>query len=282
MRSAASCRSRDLAAVAALPNGPGGRRTGLLGRLARSPVPPGDRRDDRLPHDGLPRRSHHVHPAEAEGARSDARLRQRFRPADGADPAARGRAPRQGHRERRRREPPRLRGRRRRDGPPLGARRQAAPRRRDRRRPAGAARRAARPRARAQEPRHRAPAPRRTRPRALGQRLSRRLARGGRAATRRQCGDHRPRHRHRAHARTADSRLRLEGRRLGRAGGGDRRRAYDRVRRPVLRRQLPGELGAHPRSRQRGLSDRRGAARRQLRHHQTPRHGRAHHGRGRH
>src|SRR5437762_12632084 len=80
MRSAASCRSRDVAAGAALPNGPGGRRTRLLGRLARSTVPPGDRWGDRLPHDGLPRRSHHVHLAEAEDARSDARLRQGLRP----------------------------------------------------------------------------------------------------------------------------------------------------------------------------------------------------------
>src|SRR6266571_2887772 len=44
-------------------------RSGLLGRLARGALPPGDGRSDRLPDDGLPRGSHDVHPAEAEAAR---------------------------------------------------------------------------------------------------------------------------------------------------------------------------------------------------------------------
>src|SRR2546425_7977757 len=45
---------------------------------------PGDRRTDRLPDDGLPGRSHDVHPAEAEVARSVPWVREGLHPADGA------------------------------------------------------------------------------------------------------------------------------------------------------------------------------------------------------
>ena len=59
---------------------PDRRGAGVLGRLARSAGPAGARRPDRLPDDGLPRRSHHVHHAEAEVARPDAGYARDFVP----------------------------------------------------------------------------------------------------------------------------------------------------------------------------------------------------------
>src|SRR5439155_298369 len=133
---------------------PDRRRPGILGRLARGAVPPGDGRAHRLPHDGLPGRSDHVHPAEAEVARPVARVRQGLRAVDGAHPPARRRAGHQGHGQRGRREPARLRPGGRGGRAPAEAYRQAARRRRDGRRPAGSAGRSPGPRARAQEPRY--------------------------------------------------------------------------------------------------------------------------------
>ena len=278
-RSGASCRARDGTASVPFPHRSDRGRAGLLGRLARSAVPPGDRRPDRLPDDGLPRRGDDVHHAEAEIARPIAGLRHRLRPAHGADPPHAGRARHQGHGECRWREPTRLRRGRGRGGPRAGPRRKAQDRHRHRGRPARPARRAARPRASAQEPRYGAPAPRRARPRPLSQRLPRRVARGRGAAPRRPHRDHRPGDRYRAHARADDSCLRLEARRLGPAGGRDRGGPHHRMRCPVLGGQLPGGVAAHPRSRQRRVSDRRRAPGRYLRDHQARRHGRPHHGR---
>ena len=60
---------------------------GFWGDWLEAPGAPGARRPDRLPDDGLPRRSDDVHHAEAEVARPARRLRPRLRSADGADPA---------------------------------------------------------------------------------------------------------------------------------------------------------------------------------------------------
>ena len=54
-------------------------RPGVLGRLARGTCPPGARRPDRLPDDGLPRRSDDVHHAETEVPRPERRLRAGLR-----------------------------------------------------------------------------------------------------------------------------------------------------------------------------------------------------------
>src|SRR5213082_1288067 len=228
------------------------RRAGVLGRLARSAVPPGDGRADRLSHDGLPGRSDHVHPAEAEVARPVARVRQGLRAADGAHPADRRRAGHQGHGQRGRCEPARLRPGRRRCRAPPQARRQAAHRGRDGGRSAGPLGRPPGPGARAEKPRYGPAALRRTRSRARGQRLPRGLARGRRAAPRRGRRHHGPRHRHRPHAGADDPRLRLASRCLGPARRRHRGGSHDRVRRPMQRRQLPRRLGPHPRPRQRG------------------------------
>src|SRR5207247_1657059 len=153
------------------------RRSGLLGRLAGGAVPPGDGRPDRLPDDGLSGRGHDVHPAEAEVARSDARLRHGFSPVDGAHPPGPRCPAHQGDGERGRREPARVRRGRRRGGAAARPRGQAPHRRGDGGRSVGPAGRAARARPRAQEPRHRPLPARGPGPRALRQRVSRRLAR---------------------------------------------------------------------------------------------------------
>src|SRR6266566_1652961 len=83
------------------------------------------------------------------------------------------------------------------------------------------------------------------------------------------------RHRHRAHPRTHDTRLRVAARRLGPPGRRHRRRSYDRMRRPMQRRQLPGGLGTDPGPRECRLPDRGGGAGWDVRDHQASRYGRA-------
>ena len=64
--------------------------------------------------------------------------------------------------------------------------------------------------------------------------------------------------------------------RLEPAGRGHRRRSHHRMRRAVLRRQLPLRVANDPRSRQRWLPHRRGASGRHLRGDEAPRHRRSH------
>src|SRR2546422_5585737 len=71
----------------ALRHGAHRRGAGVLGRLARSAVPPGDRRAGGLPPYWLTPRSHEVHPAEAELTRSIAPVPPRPHPPHGAPPA---------------------------------------------------------------------------------------------------------------------------------------------------------------------------------------------------
>ena len=164
------------------------RRAGLLGRLARGAGPPGAGRADRLPDDGLPRRSHDVHHAEAEVARPARRLRARLRAADGADPPGHRGAAASGHLQRRRRQPARLRrggARVARGSSGSAGKLQGRPRHR-RRHPAADSTSSSRARPRAARHGDRPPARRHPRPGPVGQRLPRHGAdrRGARAAAR--------------------------------------------------------------------------------------------------
>ena len=73
-----------LAAGDSVEDDPHRERTRLLGRLAGSAGAAGGAGPDRLPGARLPGRDHHVDSAEAEGGRSQSRLRARFSAADRA------------------------------------------------------------------------------------------------------------------------------------------------------------------------------------------------------
>ncbi len=112
--------------------------TGILGRLARSPPPPGGGRPRGLPDARLPGRGHDVHSAEAEGTRPEDGIRPRLHRGDG-ERAARGR--RSGgarHRQCRRRESAGVRRSRPGAGRQSRRARQTQGRRDHRRRPAAA------------------------------------------------------------------------------------------------------------------------------------------------
>ena len=72
-------------------------------------------------------------------------------------------------------------------------------------------------------------------------------------------------HRYRPGARADDSRIWMEGRRLGQARRGNHRRPHRGMRRAMHRRKLPGGLGNHPEPGRHRLSDHRSRARRHFR-----------------